>query len=115
LDTAVAVVEKGPEWIEAIGQLTPWVAIGLFVVVVVALFVYALRHDKRSTIETIRTVSETIVEPLAEAQRESVGQLKEVVSNHLDHDREERTETRLAIREHTEVLKEVLNRLPRDQ
>jgi len=108
---AETVLDKGPALIDAIGQLAPWVAIGLFIVVVVALFVYAQKHDKKSTIETIKTVSETIVEPLAQAQRESVGELKTVVTNHLEHDREERTETRLAIQEHTEVLKEVLDRL----
>lgn len=99
-----AVVTNGPKWIEALSQLTPLVAIGLLLVAVVALFVYAQRHDKKSTLDTIKVVSETIVVPLRDSMKESVEGMNvavaglqksvdrnaTVIENHFAHDAEDR-------------------------
>ncbi|MCE5190927.1 MAG: hypothetical protein LLG08_04090 [Actinomycetia bacterium] len=101
-----AVVNKGPEWIQALSQLTPLVAIALLLVAVVALFVYGQRRVQRSTIETIETVSKTIVTPLADSQKQSVEELKGVVSNHLAHDAEDRRANTEALTRLVECVKE---------
>lgn len=103
---AGAIVDKGPSWIEALGELTPLVAIALLLVGVVVLFVYGQRRIQKSTLETIQLVSETIVRPLADSQKQSVGEFKEVVSNHLAHDMESRDAQTKAFVELVDCIKD---------
>jgi hypothetical protein len=60
---------------------------------------------QRSTIETIETVSRTIVTPLADSQKQSVDELKGVVTNHLAHDAEDRRANTEALTRLVECVK----------
>jgi hypothetical protein len=84
------IIEQGPAWIEALATLTPTVAIALLLVAVVVLYVHNQRNTQKSVLETIETISKTIVTPLAESQKMAMEEFKGVVTNHLAHDAEDR-------------------------
>jgi len=86
-------------------ELSPLVA-------VVVLYVWAMRHDKKSTVDTIKMLSDCFVKPLQEGIQESLGSMRVIVQNHFQHDleerladREERREMRKAIQELTQQVK----------
>jgi len=86
-------------------EVTPLVA-------VVVLFVWAMRHDKKSTVATIKMLSECFVKPLQEGIQQNQESLKAMIANHFQHDLEarledrgERQEMRKAIQELTRQVK----------
>lgn len=90
------VVEKGPEWITALSALSPLVAIALLLVGIVALFVWSRKADSKSTLDTMKLLSECYVKPISDAMESvgtnmtsAVGEMKTAVTNHY-HDIETR-------------------------
>lgn len=71
-------------WLSGLKELSPLVA-------VVVLFVWAMRHDKKSTIETMKTLSQYYVGPLQNS-------LESMASTLIEVQREDREE-------HREILK----------
>ena len=98
------IIEAGPEWINALSTLTPVVAIALLLVAVVVLYVYGQRREHRSNLETIDVIHRTIVLPTCEAQKTAIDDFKRVITNHLEHDAQDR-------REHTEAFRDLIRKL----
>lgn len=87
-------------WLEWLGKLSPLVAI-------VLLYGWAMYHDKRSTIDTIKTLSDCFVEPLQEGIQQSLNSTRTMVQNHFQHDLEERREDREERRRMREAIQEL--------
>lgn len=98
-------------WIEALGTLSPVVAI-------VVLYVWSQKQSQKSTIETIDKISECFVQPITSGlqeglkdMKEAVGEMKLAVTNHL-HDVEVRLERDSEDRkEHTEALERLVKKI----
>ena len=100
------VIEQGPSWIDALSQLTPVVAIALLLVGIVVLYVYGQRREHKSNLETIEVIHRTIVSPMCEAQKGAIDDFKQVITNHLEHDAEDRREQTEAFRELVSCIKD---------
>lgn len=87
------------DWISALKDLP--VGIAFAVVLVVAVYFI------------VRTIVRHIVDPMRDAIHRGIDSLEIMITNHLEHDQEERREMRKAIEKNTRII-EVQCRLIRD-
>lgn len=84
-------------WIKDLGDLP--VAVGVIVVFTVCLGA------------VLRLIFKRVVDPLANAIKTNTDSLKQVVENHLEHDREERAQTRDAMKNQAEAFERLVREL----
>jgi len=81
------------------------------IVAVVVLFVYAMKHDKQSSLDTIETLSKCFVEPLQKGIQEGLATLSNTIGNHLKHDLETRIEDRTERKEMRKAIEALTDQI----